>query len=351
MAKQAQRTGLTLIEFLVVVVIIAVIIGMLLPATRRVREASRRTACKNNLRQLGLALHNYASDHERFPMGVGVTDQDGVLQAQPLSGVVTLLPYIEMNALYNEISQPMTIADVDYPAFGAALDDSNYLPWKTQIDALICPSSSHSDGSGWGRTSYGFSIGDVARNVSQQETLRGPFGYFKAIGFDDVTDGTSSTVFMLEVGNGMPQAIKGGCLADGKADWLDNPKQTFTAIEDGKYLSEANLIDRGSHWADGRAGVGLINTILPVNSPSFQVQDSPTGDGIYSAGSNHTNGCNVVLLDASTQFVSEEIDTGESSVATLTIEQMAKNIPSPHGVWGALGTIASGDDAEHDDFR
>ena len=187
--------------------------------------------------------------------------------------------------------------------------------------------------------------------MSQQETLRGPFGYFKAIGFDDVTDGTSSTVFMLEVGNGMPQAVRGGCFADGKADWLDNPKQTFTAIEDGKYLSEANLIDRGSHWADGRAGVGLINTILPVNSPSFQVQDSPTGDGIYSAGSNHTNGCNVVLLDASIQFVSEEIDTGESSVATLTIEQMAKNIPSPHGVWGALGTIASGDDAEHDDFR
>ena len=130
MAKQAQRTGLTLVEFLVVVVIIGVIIGMLLPATRRVREASRRTACKNNLRQLGLALHNYASDHERFPMGVGVTDQDGVLQAQPLSGVVTLLPYIEMNALYNEISQPMTIADVDYPAFGAALDDSNYCHGK-----------------------------------------------------------------------------------------------------------------------------------------------------------------------------------------------------------------------------
>ena len=59
----------------------------------------------------------------------------------------------------------------------------------------------------------------------------------------------------------------------------------------------------------------------------------------------------MLLVDASTQFISEKIDTGESSVATLTIEQMAENVPSPHGVWGALGTIASGDDAEHDDFR
>ena len=349
MAKQAQRTGLTLIEFLVVVVIIAVIIGMLLPATRQVRDAARRTACQNNLRQLGIASHSYEAAHGRFPMGVGVTDQDGVLQAQPLSGVVSLLPYIEMNALYDEISQPMTIADVDYPAFEAALDDANYLPWTTEIDVLICLSSSHSDGD-WGRTSYGFSIGDVARNVSQQETLRGPFGYFKAIGFDDITDGNSNTIAMLEIGNGTPQAVKGGCLADGKADWLDNPKQRFTEIEDGKYPSEANLIDRGSHWADGRAGVGLINTILPANSPSFQVQDSPTGDGIYSAGSNHPGGCNVLLLDASTRFVSEEIDTGGSAVRTLTIEQMVRNVPSPHGVWGALGTIASEDDAEHDGF-
>ena len=72
MAKQTQRTGLTLIEVLVVVVIIAVIIGMLLPATRQVSDAARRTACQNNLRQLGIASHSYEAAHGKFPMGVGV---------------------------------------------------------------------------------------------------------------------------------------------------------------------------------------------------------------------------------------------------------------------------------------
>ena len=104
------------------------------------------------------------------------------------------------------------------------------------------------------------------------------------------------------------------------------------------------LIDRGSHWADGRAGVGLANTILPINSPSFQVQGSPTADGVYSVGSNHSGGAHVANLDGSTHFVSEDIATGDTSTATLTVEQMAAGVPSPHGVWGAAGTIASGEE-------
>ena len=95
--------------------------------------------------------------------------------------------------------------------------------------------------------------------------------------------------------------------------------------------------------ADGRAGVGIVNTILPFNGPSFQVQGSPTADGVYSAGSMHPGGGNVVLLDGSTHFVSEDIDTGDMSAATLTVEQMAAYAPTPYGVWGAAGTIRSGE--------
>ena len=120
----------------------------------------------------------------------------------------------------------------------------------------------------------------------------------------------------------------------------------FSEVKDHAYVSGAKLIDRGSHWADGRAGVGLVNTILPFNRPSFQVQGSPTADGVYSAGSMHASGGNVVMLDTSTHFVSEDIDTGDTSAATLTVEQMAAGVPSPHGVWGALGTIGSGEGAQ-----
>ena len=116
-------------------------------------------------------------------------------------------------------------------------------------------------------------------------------------------------------------------------------------IKDNDYAAEAKLIDRGSHWADGRAGVGLANTILPFNSPSFQVQGSSTADGVYSAGARHRGGGQVAMLDGSICFVSDDIDTGDGA-ATLTVEQMAAAVPSPHGVWGALGTIASSDDTQ-----
>ena len=342
MVKQAKRSGMTLWELLIVLLIIGVLIGMLMPATRQVREAARRTQCFNNLRQLGLAAHNHESAHVELPMGVGVKDQDGALQAQPLSGLVALLPFMELGDLHDEIANPIVIGEAEYPAFGVPLSEVEYLPWKTEIENFLCPSSMSTESS-FGRTSYAFSLGDVARNVSQQEMLRGAFGYFKANRFDRISDGTSNTIAMLEIGGGTIKAINGGCLVDGKPDWLDNPKQAFAVIDDGRYWSGSRLIGRGSHWADGQAGVALANTILPANSPSFQVEGSSTDDGIYSAGSLHTGGCNVVFLDGSTHFVSNDIDVGDPATATLTVEQMADDVPSPHGVWGALGTINAGE--------
>ena len=342
MTKHATRMGLALLELLVVLVVIAILIGMLMPATRRVREAARRTQCLNNIRQLGLAMHNHESAHMELPMGVGVKDPNGVLQANPLSGLVSLLPFIELGNLHDEIANPIVIGDVEYPAFGASLADEEYLPWKTETENFLCPSSSSTESS-FGRTSYAFSLGDVARNVSQQETLRGAFGYFKAIRLVDVSDGSSNTIAMLEVGGGEVETVNGGCLIDGKPGWLDNPSQAFSVVDDGRYLSGAKLIGRGSHWADGRAGVGLVNTVLPAGSPSFQVHGSSTDDGVYSAGAMHTGGCSAVFLDGSTHFISYDIDVGDPATATLTVEQMIENDPSPHGVWGALGTTGAGE--------
>ena len=238
--------------------------------------------------------------------------------------------------------QPTVIDGVQYPAFGGLLSDSEYTPWTMENDSLICPSAA-SIQSNFGRTCYAFSIGDVARNVSQQETMRGVYGYFKARRIGEVTDGTSNTIGLIEIGGGDVQSVTGGCLIDGKAAWLDDPKQVYNVAKNSSYPLHASTISRGSRWADGRAGIGLANTILPPKSPSFQVKGSLTDDGIYSAGSMHAGGVNVAYVDGSTHFISDDVDAGDPSTPTLTIEQMQAGQASPHGVWGATGTCGSGE--------
>ena len=344
MAKHVKRMGLTLLELLVVLAVIGILLAMLLPARRGAGESARRATCMNNIRQWSLAALNYESAHMELPMGVGVENEDGVLQANPVSGFVSLLPFVEQRHLYDEIANPLVIDGTEYPAFEVPLSDADYSPWTREHDSLVCPSA-RSTSSKFGRTSYAFSIGDVARNLSEQEKLRGAYGYFKALDTTDVKDGLSNTIGIVEIGGSTIDNVTSGCLASGKASWLDDPKQVFSALDKWHYTSGVKLIDRGSHWADGRAGVGLANMILPINGPSFQVQDSPTDDGVYSAGSNHSGGAHVAKLDGSTHFVYEGIDTGDGA-ATLTVEQMAAGVPSPHGVWGALGTIASGEETD-----
>ena len=348
MKNHMKRTGFTLPEFLIALICVGILLALLMPRERYSREAARRSMCMNNIRDLALAAISYESTHQEFPMGVGIKDQGGVLQANPVSGFVALLPFIDQDKFYDEISNPMVVRGTEHPAFEASLADSDYPPWAKENSIFICPSAA-SDTSKFGRTSYAFSVGDVARNISQQESLRGAFGYFKALDTTDVKDGCSNTIGIVEIGGSTIDNVTSGCLASGKASWLDNPKQVFSAQDKWHYTSGVKLIDRGSHWADGRAGVGLANMILPINSPSFQVQGSPTADGVYSVGSKHSGGAHVANLDGSTHYVSEDIDTGDGA-ATLTFEQMAAGVPSPHGVWGAAGTIASEEETYQQDW-
>jgi len=185
--KQPQR-GFTLVELLVVIAIIGILIGMLLPAVQMVREAARRTSCSNNIRQLGLAVHNYESAFGELPPGV--VDNDDDLRDALHSGFVYLLPYIEQQNLYD-------LYDLDFD-------------WKTtpnleltevEIDVFLCPSNDSrvdQDGGIPGAPlDYALNKGPLAY-LHNQELRDGMFDVNSHTTLASVTDGVSNTLMIGE---------------------------------------------------------------------------------------------------------------------------------------------------------
>lgn len=349
--NRSSRMGFTLLELLVVIVLIGILIGMLLPATRRVREPARRAQCMNNLRQLALATLNYESTHGSLPPAMGMPDwYEGTAgpDANRLSGLVHLLPFMEQQALYDSISQPSEHNGVEYAAFGAAPWDSSFPPWTTKTWALTCPSTTNSQSdTDFGWTSYAFSIGDQARGIHDSDATRGAFSVGASNSQQDISDGTSNTIAFTEMGTGdRANDVYSRYLANQPDSFLNQPDRVAKAhpvSERNQYLNPDQLapLGRGRCWADGAAGVSLVNTILPPNSPSFAVGGEIAVDGVYSAGGFHNGGINVTFADGHIQFIDKDIDAGNSYAPTPTIEQMSQaGFSSPYGVWGAMGTAS-----------
>src|SRR5262245_3381305 len=133
-SRPARRPGFTLIELLVVIAIIAILIGLLLPAVQKVREAAARMSCTNNLKQLGLALHNYESSYGYFPTsGEGPNGANQVTVFDTVSTFTQLLPYIEQDNVYKQMSEVYRYNDSRFPGNQAAA--------KTKIKTFLCPSN------------------------------------------------------------------------------------------------------------------------------------------------------------------------------------------------------------------
>jgi prepilin-type N-terminal cleavage/methylation domain-containing protein len=343
MKKHCSKSGFTIVELLVVIVIIGILIGMFLPATRSVREAARRTQCLNNLRQMSLACINYNDAQMHFPSAVIGAESGG--QAGVTNGIIALLPFMEYGDLHEQISQPATIDGIDFPAWPDPLDRS-YPLWKKKIPIFTCPSVS-ADSTEFAPIHYGMCIGDRARNLSNPKSLRGMFaGELKAT-LNDVSDGSSNTILFAEI-----------CSVDGASEnpyavsqpesLLENPSFVLELTTDGKapsYKKGVPLADlgRGAAWSDGRSGIALFNTILPPNSPSAAVGGRRGVDGIYSASGPHPETVNIVRGDGSAGSISLDVNSGVSSAVTLTEAEMESGSSTPYGVWGALGTIAGGE--------
>lgn len=351
--QNSRRGAFTLVELLVVIAIIGILVGLLLPAVQAAREAARRMQCSNNLKQQGLALHNYHDSHRRFPArqgGTGAYDR-AKSNRNRLGGMVMLLPYFEQTALWNQISTGFTdvrgntwppMGPVPYWHYGPA----KYDPWFVQPAVLVCPSAGahlqNSDApdaqaAAWGRLSYFFCTGDAADDNGSKNP-RGVFGYQDCARIGDLSDGTSNTILMSERAWAHQSGDIAGT-ADGVAGFT--PAECRAAYNHAlrQYVVGTYQSYGGQRWMDGAFHTVGVNTILPPNSASCSFGGDSAG-GFASAGSDHTGGCQVVMGDGSVRFVSENIDTGNQ-----TADARRANLPaqSLFGVWGALGTKASGE--------
>ena len=342
-----NKRGFTLIELLVVIAIIAILVALLLPAVQQAREAARRSSCKNNLKQIGLALHNYHDTHRVFVhmMGgtsggrpAGGTANDG--NEDRISGFVCLLPFFEQGPLYDQISGPLGI----YPAFGPSRDIGGYAPWKQKLSMILCPSNptpATYRNFGWNVSqSYVFSMGDTINNWSVK--TRGIFGFQSATKMRDIIDGTSNTLMIAERGifSDNTRDIRGLAANSGVSTALTNPGTCFSAASGGLYnVGQSVRSDRhmGGLWQHGQPHFAGFCAVLPPNSPSCMANSHGDSWALASASSYHTGGIQVLMADGSVRFVSENIDTGNVSAAPVT------SGPSAYGVWGALGTKSGGE--------
>jgi len=208
-----RRRGFTLIELLVVIAIIAVLIALLLPAVQAAREAARRAQCVNNMKQIGLALHNYHSVQDKFPLGASLNMYfPGTYYAkQCWSAHAQLLPQMEQMAIYNSIN---FFFGVD-TASGSTSNVVNTTAIYTHVATFLCPSdpnqtSQPSPNNYFACVGTTTNFGDGGNaNVATlaDHPTTGFFGYQVCYGIRDATDGTSNTIAFCESTIGSPTGV------------------------------------------------------------------------------------------------------------------------------------------------
>jgi prepilin-type N-terminal cleavage/methylation domain-containing protein/prepilin-type processing-associated H-X9-DG protein len=388
----SSRRGFTLIELLVVIAIIAVLIALLLPAVQSAREAARRIQCTNNLKQIGLALHNYHSANNSFPMG-------GTAQSPVFGGVTSpyewenyssfamMLPFLEQMVVYNS----MNLSICPDTGFGQG-QPPNTTAYNTKLNAFLCPSDPNSGmvnlcnyAGSIGTTTYSpeFQVSNAAIRGGGDTT--GIFTIWKSYGIQAVTDGTSNTLAFAEalVGNytggtgyGQRHTAYSGSVTY-RGNIVDTPSSfvassgggsktgrvyDVSAVPNALNLVQADIAAiaqmmtnyqtvltnpnkvvgyRGYKWIMGITGATLFNSVQTPNESIFN--GSRTGPGSYSgsvsnntdsswsmpATSNHPGGVNVTMADGHVQFIKNSISKP---------------------IWWALSTKANGEVISSDSY-
>jgi len=342
----AKKKGFTLVELLVVIAIIGILIALLLPAVQAAREAARRMACTNNLKQVGLAVQNFHDSTGDLPCATHNPQFKGKNRWERWSYICVLLPFMEQDPLY------------EITVNGA---ENGQVPWSsnestlTRLDGMICPSDGSKVGEGGrGPTSYHCNRGDYWLNWDWYE-CRGVFGRGdkEHHSLASILDGTSNTMAVSEVviGKDGGMDIKGNFARDvgysnGDAPVICLDRGNADGTLNGNIQSGGWQI--GWRWSDSHSIYTQWHVVLAPNSPSCGTHGESWA--LITASSHHPGGVNAVFCDGSVHFMSESIDAGDP---TLSVRDSGKLIDnnrpqdysseSMSGVWGALGTIDGGE--------
>ena len=344
---QSIRTvsGFSLLELLIVIGILAVLLGMLMPATRSVRDGARRTACSNHLRHIGLAVHNYESTFSHLPAPMGdpsLTSLSSATDANRYSAFVLLAPYLEHSDVETQISNPLEHEGNLFAAYPSPTD-KDYPVWQIHFELLQCPSTGI-DEDGFGELSYAFCIGDAGKNIHEPKVVRGISAAGINLKSADIDDGLSNTIYMAEIVASANAQVQSQVAINQAAKYLVQPSLAKELIDPNKrycYLESVELSSsgRGANWADGSAISAMFNTVLPPGSPNIAVGGDELCDGLYSASSNHIGGINVLYADASIHFMQDDVDCGDTDQPVYDLHNIRDVYSqSPYGVWGALGS-------------
>jgi len=365
--RSIRSRGFTLIELLVVIAIIAVLIALLLPAVQAAREAARRAQCTNNLKQIGLAMHNYHTANNSFPPGTAASfnqlnTRDGgdvpCVNWMGWSAQGLMLGYLEQGPVYNAIN--FMFDPVSWPSYPFNSTFSN-----TKIASFLCPSDAlagqqlyNSYYASEGTTTM--AAGDISSSGPSCGGVNGPGLFYFAVanGVQSVTDGTSNTVAFSEGLVGSTQTLpvrwRDGANVDSLGSSPGRIQDVWRTIPLGQQApgtvmsgvlqtcsqifmtaSPNNGLQswRGHYWAWGAEAESMFNTIVPPSSTQhpwgacrFGCQgcgvNSSDHSNINSATSNHPGGANVCMADGHVQFIKSSIS---------------------YQVWWSLGTKANGE--------
>jgi len=328
MKTPSRRLGFTLVELLVVIAIIGVLVALLLPAVQQAREAARRMSCSNNLKQFGLAMHNYHDTFNCFPAYHYRAGDEGVPWYLGYSAHTQILPFIEQGPLQEQLQTASNQFWIGW-ASGGLLEPLR----ATRIDGFICPSDTAfpATATGWANgagSNYGVNLGTNIRwaNMQLQNGMfRGPapVGVSNAraeLKMADVIDGLSNTLLASEhlAGNNNAGALMNGQSSEPREGsdpgWDQFPIQ---ADLDAFGLQcagiDAHNANNGQQWIAPLPTQTAINTVAPPNWQFPNCQTSGSGfasdrDGVYAARSRHPGGVMAAVGDGSTRFVAETVD-------------------------------------------
>lgn len=304
------RSAFTLVELLVVIAIIGILIALLLPAIQAAREAARRSTCLNNIRQCGLAIHNYNDGQKILPAGAHFNQGRGSI-------MIRLLPFVEESNLFKQFNLGKEGVTLSPATESQVIKGTTTLLGSQIIPAFLCPSDTHERVSTAGRAlhNYAASKGPTADITSSACSCTPDYNSFAAAGYD--ATGKAAGVFQR-----LSDPIKLRKISDGLSKTI--------------FMGEVRP-DCSTHhtqgWAATNNGQGLTSTIIPINFDSCQPNATDgcnrpcnwrTEMGFRSA---HVGGAFFVFGDASVHFLEETID--HRTYQYYGNKADGKTVPSP----------------------